>query len=251
MLFNSLAFAVFFPLVALVYFVTPHRFRWLFLLLASYYFYMNWKPIYALLLFSTTLVTWLCGLLLQATENIRTKKIYLAISLLINFSTLFIYKYFNFINSIIYEGLHYLGIRWEVPNLDLLLPVGISFFTFQAVGYTIDVYNGNIKAERHFGIYALFISFFPQLAAGPIARAANLIPQFHEIKRFTTDNFSSGFKMMLWGFFLKLVVADRLGGYVDAVFNNVDHHNGSSVLLASVFLHSKSMGILQDIPLLR
>lgn len=234
MLFNSLAFTVFFPVVALVFFVIPHRFRWLFLLLASYYFYMNWKPIYALLILTSTLVTWSCGLLLQSAENIRTKKIYLVLSLFINFSILFLYKYFNFVNATIYDGLDYLGIRWDVPNLDLLLPVGISFFTFQAVGYTIDVYRGTIRAERHLGIYALFISFFPQLVAGPIERAANLLPQFHEVKQFTADNFSRGFKMMLWGFFLKIVVADRLAGYVDAVFNNVEHHTGASYLLASV-----------------
>lgn len=234
MLFNSLSFIVFFPAVALVYFVVPLRVRWLFLLVASYYFYMNWNPAYALLILTSTIVTWFCGLLLESEENIRVKKLYLVASLGVNFSILFVYKYFNFVNSSIYLVLDYLDIRWVVPNLDLLLPVGISFYTFQAVGYTIDVYKQRIKAERHLGIYALFISFFPQLVAGPIERAANLLPQFHEQKTFKLENLSAGIKMMLWGFFLKIVLADRLAIYVDAVYNNIEQHNGSSHLLASI-----------------
>jgi len=131
--------------------------------------------------------------------------------------------------------LEYFNIRWQVPNLDILLPVGISFYTFQAVGYTIDVYRREIKAEKNIGIYALFVTFFPQLVAGPIERSKNLLPQFREIKKCTIENLSAGFKLILWGFFLKIVLADRLGLYVDAVFNNVDKHTGSSHALASFF----------------
>jgi D-alanyl-lipoteichoic acid acyltransferase DltB (MBOAT superfamily) len=125
------------------------------------------------------------------------------------------------------------NLQWEIPNLDILLPVGISFYTFQAVGYTIDVYRGDLKAERHLGIYALFVSFFPQLVAGPIERAKNLLPQFKQSFNIDYERISSGLKIMLWGFFMKLVVADRLSVYVDAVYNNVPQHNGTSLLLAT------------------
>ncbi|WP_199851657.1 MBOAT family O-acyltransferase [Brumimicrobium mesophilum] len=123
--------------------------------------------------------------------------------------------------------------RWEVPNLDILLPVGISFYTFQAVGYTIDVYRKDIKSEKHIGIYAMFVTFFPQLVAGPIERSGNLLPQFREEKKLTAANLSAGFKMVLWGFFLKIVLADNLGMYVDAAFNNVENHGGTTHALAS------------------
>ncbi len=233
MLFNSLLFLIFFPTVVFIYFVLPHRFRWIFLLIASYYFYMNWQPVYALLISFSILTTWFCGFLLDKTTDIIKRKIYLIVSLIINFGILFLFKYFNFINNSVFSVLEYFNLRWEIPNLDILLPVGISFYTFQAVGYTIDVYRNEIKAEKHIGIYALFVTFFPQLVAGPIERSENLLPQFREIKKLTISNLSAGFKMVLWGFFLKIVLADTLGLYVDAVFNNVDKHNGSSHALAS------------------
>lgn len=182
MLFNSIEFLLFFPSVVLIYFLLPHKFRWLFLLVASYYFYMNWKPIYAMLIFLSTFTTWGCGVLVQNASTVQRKKLFLVISLIFNFSILFTYKYFNFINESVFGILDVLNIRWNVPNLDLLLPVGISFYTFQAVGYTIDVYRGDLKAEKNLGIYALFVSFFPQLVAGPIERAKNLLPQFREKK---------------------------------------------------------------------
>ena len=152
MLFNSFAFLVFFPTVVLIYFLLNHKYRWLFLLVASYYFYMNWKPVYAILIFASTIVTWSCGLILEKTTKRSKKRLFLIISLLINFGILFTFKYFNFLNESVYAILEFFNIRWIVPNLDLLLPVGISFYTFQAVGYTIDVYRGNLKAEKHFGI---------------------------------------------------------------------------------------------------
>jgi D-alanyl-lipoteichoic acid acyltransferase DltB (MBOAT superfamily) len=194
---------------------------------------MNWKPVYAFLIFFSSLTTWGCGLLVESSKNKGQKKAWLTISLLINFGILFTFKYFNFINNSVFSFLSYLNIRWEIPNLDLLLPVGISFYTFQAVGYTIDVYRGDLKAERNFGIYALFVSFFPQLVAGPIERAENLLPQFREKKFFLFENLTSGLRLMLWGYFLKLVLADRLAIYVNAVYNNVQHHTGSSLSLAS------------------
>lgn len=196
---------------------------------------MNWAPVYALLLLLSTLVTYFAAVFIEDSRIEYRKKLILYSSLIINFGILFLFKYYNFINSSAYSFLEMFGIRWEVPNLDLLLPVGISFYTFQAVGYLIDVYRKDLKAERHFGKYALFVSFFPQLVAGPIERATNLLPQFHRKHYFEYERVVQGLKLMLWGYFMKLVVADRLALYVDSVYNNVEHHNGTSLLVATIF----------------
>jgi D-alanyl-lipoteichoic acid acyltransferase DltB (MBOAT superfamily) len=193
---------------------------------------MNWKPVYAILILFSTVTTWLSGFLMERQKN--RKKVFLIISLIINFSILFLYKYFDFLNQIVFDILDNLHIKYEIVNLDILLPVGISFYTFQAVGYTIDVYRKDIKHEPSIINYALFVSFFPQLIAGPIERAKNILAQFRELKILTKENLFGGLKLMLWGYFLKLVLADRLGVYVDAVFNNIENHNGSSILLASI-----------------
>lgn len=237
MLFNSLQFLIFFPLVCIIYFILrSNKSRIPFLLIASYYFYMNWNPAYAILILTSTLLTYLCGIFVEKyNKEKHRKKLFLTISLIINFSILFVFKYFNFINDSVFSIMEYFGIRWNVPNLDVLLPVGISFYTFQAVGYSIDVYRGTIKAEKSFITYALFVSFFPQLVAGPIERAKNLLPQFHEEHKFNYNNAVEGLKLMLWGFFMKICVADTLSEYVNAVFNNVEHHNGTSLILATIF----------------
>ena len=237
MLFNSLQFLIFFPLVCIVYFILRNnKSRIPFLLIASYYFYMNWNPTYAILILTSTLLTYLCGIFVEKNDSDKhKKKLFLTISLIINFSILFIFKYFNFINDSVFAIMEYVGIRWSVPNLDVLLPVGISFYTFQAVGYSIDVYRGTIKAEKNFITYALFVSFFPQLVAGPIERAKNLLPQFYEEHKFDYNNVVEGLKLMLWGFFMKICVADTLSEYVNVVFNNVEHHNGTSLILATIF----------------
>ncbi len=237
MLFNSFEFLIFFPIVCLIYFLLgKNKYRNIFLLIASYYFYMNWKPIYAILIFSSTVITYLAGLYVEKNkDNVKSRKMFLTISIVINFSILFIFKYYNFINDNVWNLMTFLGVKWRVPNLDILLPVGISFYTFQAVGYTIDVYKGTIKAEKNFFIYALFVSFFPQLVAGPIEKAKNLLPQFHKEHKFKYENVSEGFKQMLWGFFMKLCVADRISEYVNAAYNNVDAHNGTTLLVATIF----------------
>lgn len=236
MLFNSFHFLLFFPLVCVLHYLLPPRLRWIFLLLSSYYFYMNWEPVYALLIAGSTLITYGCGLLVERYRGERRKqRLFLIGSLLLNFGILFIFKYYNFLTGSIFSLLSCLGIRFNFPEFTLLLPVGISFYTFQAVGYSLDVYRGDIKAERHLGIYALFVSFFPQLVAGPIERARNLLPQFWEIHRFDEMNVRQGIKLMLWGYFMKLCVADRLALYVDAVYNNIPQHNGTSLLIASIF----------------
>lgn len=235
MLFNSFSFLVFFPIVCVLYFACPHKWRWILLLVASYYFYMNWKPIYALLIFASTFVTWIFALLISKNEDINSRKLYLIISLIINFGILFLYKYFDFLNIEVKGVLDSLSIGWPVPNFDLLLPVGISFYTFQAVGYTIDVYKRKVKNENHFGYYALFVSFFPQLVAGPIERTSHLLPQFKQNHKFSWENLEIGIKQMIWGFFMKLVIADRLALYVQPVYNNLDLHNGTTIAIATIF----------------
>ena len=235
MLFNSFKFLIFFPAVCAIYFVVPAKFRWLFLLVASYFFYMNWQPIYALLIFTSTVVTYYCALKIDQSDIRRRKKVYLWSSLVINLGILFLFKYYNFFNTSVFGLLEDFGLRMNLPDFKLLLPVGISFYTFQAIGYTIDVYRGNLKSERHFGIYALFVSFFPQLVAGPIERAKNLLPQFRVEKVFNYNKAVTGLKLVIWGYFMKVVVADRLAIYVNSVYGNVDSHSSITLLTATIF----------------
>lgn len=243
MLFNSLNFLLFFPVVCILYWCLPNKFRNGFLLIASYYFYMCWEPVYALLIAFSTITTWLCGRYIGHNNNCtkkqnnicETKRIVLILCLVINFSILFIYKYLNFVTESIFVGLNYLGVGMEVPHFSLLLPVGISFFTFQAVGYSLDVYRGTISHEKNFWTYALFVSFFPQLVAGPIERAKNLLPQFHSIHKLDNSAFIEGLKLMVWGYFMKLGIAENVASYVDAVYNNIEYHNGTSIVLATFF----------------
>lgn len=204
------------------------------LLVASYYFYMNWEPAYALLLLTSTIVTYLAALGIEHFEEKNKKKICLISSLILNLSILFLFKYFNFFATNIETALQANGLAMEIPKFHLLLPVGISFYTFQALGYSIDVYRGTVKVERNFPRYALFVSFFPQLVAGPIERSNNLLPQFKQQHRFNYDAVMAGVRLMIWGYFMKLVLADRCGIYVDTIFNNIDKHNGGSYLVASL-----------------
>lgn len=235
MLFNSIQFLLFFFVVCIVYYILQgNKARNLFLLVASYYFYMNWEPIYAVLILLSTIITYVCGLLVEK-SNDKHRTIYLVVSLLLNLGILFIFKYYDFINSSVTFLLSQWGLKWDVPNLHLLLPVGISFYTFQAIGYSIDVYRGTIPAERNFFTYALFVSFFPQLVAGPIERAKNLLPQFHTEHSLKYNNVSEGVKQMIWGFFMKLCIADIISEYVDAVYNNIVNHGGLSIILATLF----------------
>lgn len=236
MLFNSFEFLIFFPIVCIIYYLLPTvKSRNTCLLIASYYFYMCWEPIYATLILGSTIITYLCGIYVEKykTQPKKRKSVFV-ISLVVNFGILFLFKYYNFINESIYSLLDSLHVRWDIPNLDILLPVGISFYTFQAVGYTIDIYRGQLSAEKNFFVYALFVSFFPQLVAGPIERASNLLPQFHQKHHFKYSNAVEGIKLMLWGFFMKLCVGDVLSEYIDAVYNNVPNHTGSTLVLATI-----------------
>lgn len=203
------------------------------LLVASYYFYMNWKPIYALLILLSSLTTWGCALMMK--KHVDRKKMWLTACMILNLGILFVYKYLGFAATSIHDALDALGIGIYVPDFTLLLPVGISFYTFQAVGYTIDVYRGDLKAESNVMTYLLFVSFFPQLVAGPIERAKNLLPQFHSVHRFNGYNLLDGLRLMTWGFFMKLCIAESVAPYVNAVYNNIDMHTGKSIWLATFF----------------
>ena len=232
MLFNSFTFLFFFPIVCMVYYALPGlRLRNLFLLAASYYFYMNWEPVYALLLLASTGITYIAALGCARYEG--KKKAILVLGIAVNLLILFFFKYFNFAAENVAAVMKLFGIGMTIPEFKVLLPVGISFYIFQALGYMIDVYRGDVKAEKDFFTYALFVSFFPQLVAGPIERSTSLLPQFYEKHKFNAENAINGLNLMLWGFFLKLVVADRCAIYVDAVYNNIQYHHGSSILLAS------------------
>ena len=234
MLFNSLAFIAFYIIVTSLYFLLPHKYRWLLLLVASCYFYMAFVPVYILILGGTILIDYIAGIWIEKSKG-RRRKNFLILSLIANIGVLCVFKYYNFINdniSLLLNNLHYQN---PIPYLNIILPIGLSFHTFQAMSYTIEVYRGNTKAERHFGIYSLYVMFYPQLVAGPIERPQNILPQMHTLHKFEYDKMVSGLKLMLWGFFKKLVVADRLSIYVDSVFGHPSSHNGTTVVIASFF----------------
>lgn len=239
MLFNSLQFIVFFPIVILVYFLIPGRIRYIWLLAASYFFYMCWNPKYALLLFFSTAVTYASGLLLRRwREYSGRRRGVVAASLIVNFGILLVFKYLDFAWHNLSAVLGRLHISVPESTLTLLLPVGISFYVFQAVGYTIDVYRGTVEAERNFGRYALFVSFFPQLVAGPIERSRNLLPQLKamaDLKLWDSERLQKGALVMLYGYILKMVLADRAALYVDTVFdvNNLGAYQGITVFLGA------------------
>lgn len=218
-----------------LYWALPQRYRNGMLLIASYYFYMNWEPVYALLIFFSTVTTWGASLMIDNESDKRRRKLWFGGCVAVNIGILFVFKYFNFITESVFDLLNLTGLRLEVPRFDLLLPVGISFYTFQAIGYIIDVSRGTVKPTHNLARYALFVSFFPQLVAGPIERSANLLPQFDYRHRFNATEAIEGLKMMAFGYFMKLCIADNVSGYVDAVYNNLPYHNGTSVMLASFF----------------
>ncbi|MEI6311427.1 MAG: MBOAT family O-acyltransferase [Bacteroidota bacterium] len=234
MLFNSLPFLIFFPVVTILYFLLPHKYRWAWLLAASCFFYMFFKPIYIFILFFTIIIDYYAGIWIENAEGPK-KKQYLAYSLVANIGVLAIFKYYNFINGNI-DGLATLmGFKNPIPYLSILLPVGLSFHTFQAMSYTIEVYRGNQKAEKHFGIYSLYVMFYPQLVAGPIERPQNILHQFYEKHQFNFDNLKNGLLLISWGLFKKVVVADRLSMYVNSTFENLTVYKGFPLLWTMIF----------------
>lgn len=238
MLFNSISFIIYFPIVVFIYFVIPKKIRYIWLLLASYFFYMCWNAKYAVLLLYSTAVTYFSGLLIDRCDRKgqpeKQKKLFVALSFILNLSILFLFKYFDFAVDNINFILAKCNLQIITPGFDLLLPVGISFYIFQALSYTMDIYRKEIYVERNFLKYALFVSFFPQLVAGPIERSKNLLRQIGKENTFSYENFRRGLLIMLWGYFQKIVIADRIGLLVDTVYNNVGNYEGCYYLLASV-----------------
>jgi len=234
MLFNSFDFVFFYFIVTILYYVLPYKSRWFLLLAASCYFYMAFVPLYILILGFTIVVDYFAGIYIENAVGKR-RKILLICSLVANIGILAIFKYYNFINDNISILATNLELSNNIPYLNILLPIGLSFHTFQAMSYTIEVYRGKQKAEKHFGIYSLYVMFYPQLVAGPIERPQNILPQLHAKHEFNYANLSAGLKQMAWGFFKKLVVADRLSIYVDTVYPNPELHNGTTVVISSLF----------------
>lgn len=242
MLFNSAEFLVFFPIAALGYYLIPHKVRYLWLLACSYYFYMCWNPVYALLILFSTAITWMSGILLEKikmadlneVKRSRCKKLCVTFSVILNLAVLGYFKYANFFIGNINYALSLFHAAYEVPAVDVLLPVGISFYTFQALSYTVDVYRDEIYAEKNFFRYALFVSFFPQLVAGPIERSKNLLKQLNEKHTFSFDQARSGFMLMIWGYFLKMVLADRIAIVVNTVYGDIDLYSGWYLIVASI-----------------
>lgn len=235
MLFNSLSFAFFLPIVFILYWAIPHKMRWLLLLAASYYFYMSWNIKYIILILFTTVVSYIAARLLENDYNIIHRKIVLSITLVSCIGILFFFKYFNFFSESLSNILGHFSIQLHPVTLKILLPVGISFYTFQTLSYVIDVYKGKVKPEHHFGIYAAFISFFPQLVAGPIERTDNLLPQIKEVHYFDNEQAMQGVKLMVWGYFKKMVIADAVAPYVDLVFENPSTYYGFDYMIAIFF----------------
>lgn len=234
MIFNSLAFVYFFVIVTSLFFLAPQKFRWALLLAASCVFYMYFIPVYIFILGFTIGIDYCAGLFI-ANSSGRTRKAWLICSLIANIGVLAFFKYFDFLNSNLTAILGLIDYKNPIPYLNILLPIGLSFHTFQAMSYTIEIYRGNQQPEKHFGIYALYVMFYPQLVAGPIERPQNILHQFHEEKFFDYDRITEGLKIMLWGFVKKLVVADRLALYVNAVYSNATHHSGITLATATFF----------------
>lgn len=241
MLFNSYSFLMFFPVVTLIYYLIPYKIRYIWLLIASYFFYMCWNAKYALILLFSTTITYASGLLINKADNIeneekriKRKKILVALSFIINLSILFMFKYFDFAVDNINKILGYLHIQLLNPKFDVVLPVGISFYIFQALSYTMDVYRKDINAEKNFLKYALFVSFFPQLVAGPIERSKNLLEQVSEKHYFDSKRVKDGLLLMMWGGFQKIVIADRIAIVVNTIFNGFPKYNGMYIIIAAV-----------------
>ena len=237
MIYNSFNFIIVFPFIFLLYYIIPGKFeraRNGFLLVTSYLLYLNWKPVYALILFGVTLITFYGAKLLEKSNNHR--KLVLNVSVFFTILPLLFFKYFNFANEIIFQVLSFLGVRFNLVGLNWAVPIGISFFTFQALGYLWDVYYRKIESEKNFFVYSLFVSFFPSILSGPINKASLILPQLHNLrKQFDYPKIVEGLKFLLWGMFMKTVVADRAGLYVDTILPNYMNYTGISCLVAVFF----------------
>lgn len=231
MLFNSLKYAIFLPVVFALYWIIPHKYRCWLLLIASYYFYMSWNIKYVLLIAFITAVAYFAGLGIEKKIN---GKIVVFISAFLSLSLLFVFKYFGLFFDTANNILSHFAISLHPVTLKLILPVGISFYTFQAIGYVIDVYRKEVPAEHNYILFATFISFFPQLVAGPIERTSNLLPQIRDEKDFDYDKAVYGVKLICVGLYKKIVIADNLAPYVDRIYNNISSYTGFSIVLATL-----------------
>jgi alginate O-acetyltransferase complex protein AlgI len=234
MLFNSLDFFIFFPVVTLFYFLIPHKLRILFLLLASCFFYMYFIPSYILILAATITVDFAAGILIERTAE-KNKKIFLIISIVVTCLILFFFKYFNFFNNNLVHLARLINWNYSSHMLSLALPIGLSFHTFQSLSYVIEVYKGKQRAEKNFLTYSLYVMFYPQLVAGPIERPQNLLHQFYEKHTFDYQRVVDGLKLMAWGLFKKVVIADRLAFLVNEVYNHPTDYYGLPLIIATVF----------------
>jgi alginate O-acetyltransferase complex protein AlgI len=232
MRFNSIDFLIFFPIVAIGYFLLPHRFRWLFLLGASYFFYMSWRPKYIVVLLAVTGISYLAGIWLAKDQNPARRRLVLILSLGASLGILLFFKFVDFSNPAFQRVLAQLGIPSFVSEY-AILPLGLSFYTLQVMSYIIDAYRGTTQSEKHAGIYALFVSFFPQILAGPIGRADLLLPQYHEKHVPDYERIVSGLLRMVWGLFKKLVIADRLAIVVNTVYGNPTAYTGLPLIVAT------------------
>jgi alginate O-acetyltransferase complex protein AlgI len=252
MLFNNIQFIFFFIVVTLAYFSLSWKGRWVLLLAASCYFYMVFKPIFILILFGTIVIDYFAGIWIAKTSNQKNKKLLLIISLISNIGILAFFKYYDFLEESINHVLNYMHLGALIPTANALvpdriaawvldgggnviLPIGLSFHTFQAMSYTVEVYRGNQQPEKHFGIYALYVMFYPQLVAGPIERPQNMLHQFHEYFKYDFEKVKSGLMQMAFGFFKKIVIADRLAMMVDQAYFNPAEQNGLTLFTAAVF----------------
>jgi alginate O-acetyltransferase complex protein AlgI len=232
MLFNSISYWVFLPVIVCFYFMLKHKYRWVLLLAASYLFYASWNFSFVIFILVSTLVDYWVGLKMGKLPDKKARKIYLYFSLLVNLGMLFFFKYLGFFNEIgrsifgLFEG------DYPIDTLDILLPIGISFYTFQTLSYTIDVYRGNRKPEPHLGIFALYVSFFPQLVSGPIERSKSFLPQFHKPTVLNWQRIIDGGKLILWGLFKKMVIADNLSIFIQNVYGSPEEYSGNIMLLA-------------------
>lgn len=235
MLFNSFSFLFFFPIVTLVYFLLPHAYRWMFLLAASCYFYMALIPLYIFVLAAAIIIDYAAAIFIERESNKKKRKLYLIISIVSTCALLFVFKYFNFFIGNFNALAKSLDWNYSTTLLEIVLPVGLSFHTFQSLSYVIEVYYGRQKAEKHFGIYSLYVMFYPQLVAGPIERPQNMLHQFRIKQKFDHARAVSGMRLILWGLFKKVVIADRLSVYVNQVYNSPDDIYGWPIIIASFF----------------
>lgn len=237
MLFNSIEFAVFLPVVFLLYwFVFQRNLKWqnFFIVVVSYIFYGWWDWRFLSLITFSSVLDFILGILLSKEENNKKRKIFLAISIIVNLGFLGFFKYFNFFIDNFITAFTFLGMKPNIHTMQILLPVGISFYTFQTLSYTIDVYKKNLAPTKDFIAFSAFVSFFPQLVAGPIERATHLLPQFYKKRNFDYNLAKDGLRQMLWGFFKKMVIADNCAYYVNIVFNNYTEYTGSTLAFGAI-----------------